>query len=126
MTENDVLTRNQRRVLAALLASKSIGEAAGKCGLSERTISRYLEKPAFRAALAQAEGEMIDDAGRHLLAGQEKALATLEDLIAGAAKDADRRLAAIAWLDLLIRWREQRVLEKRITELEEKIYGRSE
>lgn len=117
------MPRNQARALAALLEHRSIKAAAEACGLNERTIRRYLEGPEFRRALARAESDTIDEAGRRLLGGQDAALDALEELITGADNDANRRLAAVAWLDFALRWRELKNIEQRLTELEGYIYG---
>jgi hypothetical protein len=120
MSQN-VLSRNQKRALAALLEFRTLAGAAGACGLATKTLSRYLDDPAFRAALAQAEGEMIDEAGRTLIKGQPNALKTLYDLMTGAENESTRRLAAVSWLDLCLRWRELGSIEQRITALEQEV-----
>ena len=121
MSENVTPGRNQRRALAALLASKTIAEAAAACRLSEKTLYRYLENPDFRQALTQAETGLIDETGRRLLTGQDKALEALEGIIK-SGKDTDRRLAAVAWLDLLLKWRQAETLEARVAALEASAY----
>jgi hypothetical protein len=122
MAKNVTLSRNQRRALAAILANRTITEAAQACGLSEKTLYRYCENPAFRAALSSAEMATIDQAGRILLDGQFSALATLNDIRRNGQRDSDRRLAAQAWMDLTLRWRELRNVEQRITDLEAALY----
>lgn len=122
MTDKDTLTRNQRRALAALLANRTVTAAAEVIGLRDRQIYRYLELPAFRAALAQAEAEQLNEAGRRLLAGQGRALDTLEEIIEDGAKDSDRRQAAATWLDFMFRYRDLAVLEQRLSELEQAVY----
>lgn len=124
MTDNDTLTRNQRRALAALLANRTVTAAAEAIGLRDRQIYRYLEIPAFRAALARAEAEQLSEAGRRLLAGQDQALDALEEIIQGlgGVKDSDRRQAAATWLDFMFRYRDLAVLEQRIAELEAVVY----
>ena len=124
MTENARLNRNHRRAIVALLQHKTILAASESIGLNERTLRRYLEDPAFRQALTQAESDTIDEAGRRLLSGQDQALDALEDLITEAEKDSDRRLAAQAWLDFALRWRELKNIEERLTELERLTYGK--
>lgn len=121
MTGNVTLTRNQRRALAAILANRTLADAAASCGLSEKTLYRYCEMPAFRQALTEAETATIDAAGRQLLDGQFEALETLNQIRQHGKKDSDRRLAAQAWMDLTLRWRELRNTEQRITALAEEI-----
>lgn len=123
MAGNDrVLTRTQKRVIAALLVEKTIAQAAQTAQVGEKTVYRYLANPTFRASLAQAENTTIDEAGRRLLSGQEQALNTLEEVIR-EGKDSDRRLAAQAWLDLSLRWREMKTFDQRLGELEKAVFG---
>jgi len=122
MSEN-VLSRNQRRALAALLESRTITQAAEMCGLTTKTLSRYMEDPIFRAELARHEAELIDEAGRILISGQKSALSTLAHLMQHAEAESTRRLAAGTWLDLCLRWRDLKI-EERISALEEVVYGK--
>jgi hypothetical protein len=121
MSQNVPLNRNQKRAIRALLQHKTIGGAADAIGLNRRTITRYLEDPAFRHALTQAESDLIDEAGRRLISGQDEALDALQELISKAEKDSDRRLAAQAWLDFTLRWRELINVEERLTALQANI-----
>lgn len=121
MSKN-VLSRNQKRALAALLEHRTITAAAEACGLTTKTLSRYLDDPIFRAELSQAEAELIDEAGRTLIKGQPTALKTLYDLMTKAENESTRRLAAASWMDLCLRWRELGSIENRITELEKAVY----
>jgi hypothetical protein len=50
MTENS-LTRRQLQFVAALLESKSVSEAARRCGIGEKTGRRYLRSPAVEPVL---------------------------------------------------------------------------
>ena len=88
-----------------------------------RLRSGWLTDPDFRAALLKAETAAIDDTGRRLIAGQQKALDALDQLIDAADKDGDRRLAATAWLDFTLRLRELKNIETRLESLEEIIFG---
>lgn len=51
-----MLTANQRKALAALLASKSRVDAARVCGLSTKTLQGYEKLPEFAEALEKAAG----------------------------------------------------------------------
>src|SRR5512136_621320 len=92
------LTPRKRRAIAELLTARNAQEAAVAARVGYRTILRWLENPEFRAALIQAEGNVLDSATRRLLAGQAKALATLEALIENSRSDYVKRQAAIDWL----------------------------
>ena len=117
-----VLSRNQRRALAALLEHRTITAAAEATGLATKTLSRYMRDPVFKTELAAAESELIDDAGRTLISGQMMALQTLVDLMKNAEAEATRRLAAATWMDLCLRWRDLKI-DSRLANLERDYYG---
>lgn len=65
----------------------------------------------------------MDHAGRVLVAGQAQALAVLADVMSDPnARPGDRRAAAVAWLDLVLKWREMRTTEQRLADLEAAVY----
>jgi hypothetical protein len=119
----NVLSRNQRRALAALLDSRTIIQAAEACGLTTKTLSRYLADPVFRSKLAERESELIDQAGRTLVSGQLAALQTLYNLMQKGRSESTRRMAAATWMDLCLRWRDLKI-EQRISDLEVEVYGK--
>ena len=116
------LTRNQVRAIAALIEHRSITAAADAIGITDRTIYRYLEDASFRQELTKAEKGLIDSAGIRLLGGQDKALQALEDLIA-SNNLTNKRLAAVTWLNYVLKWRELRNVEDRLAELERRVFG---
>lgn len=125
MAQSDSLTRKQRRAIACLLMARTVADAATQAKVSSRTLYRWLLNPNFRQALTGLETETIDEAGRRLLAGQGLALDTLNTLMTNAQKENDKRLAAAAWLDFCLRWRELRNVEERLLALEEAVmYGK--
>ena len=120
MTAQELTTR-QRAAIAALLAAPSVLAAAHNAGVGARTLYRWLEDPTFRKALQEAEDLAIDAASRRLLSGQSQALDTLGELMTSATSEQVRRQAARDWLDLWLKVRELRDMEKRITELEDRL-----
>lgn len=60
MTTED-LNRNQQLALDALLDAASVAEAARACGLSDRTLWRYLRDPAFADALKRRRAEAVQE-----------------------------------------------------------------
>ena len=70
MTEN-VLTRNQRKALVALLENITISDAAEACGLSEKTIHRYLTDQEFRKVMLEVESGLIEAAGQNFTSGSD-------------------------------------------------------
>ena len=119
MAEFVRLKGKQNRAIAALLAHRTIEEAAKGIGISSRTIYRWLESNEFRQALLQAEGRVVDEAARRLIGDKDVALDTLAELMESAESESVRRQAASNWLEQLIRIRELRNIEKRLSALEE-------
>jgi hypothetical protein len=119
MSEIIRLKRNQAKALAAILAHKTIGEAADACGLSTKTLQRYMADENFKAALNAGEGERIDQATRQLLILQAPAVATMARTMGDqTASPAVRLRAAQLVLDYLIKLRELRSVEERLVALE--------
>lgn len=117
MTEIDRLTTRQQAAISALLTAPTITAAAETIGAGEKTIRRWLAEPAFRSALADAEGALIDGAVRRLLALQADALDALGDVLA-TGTPAQRLRAASIVLDSMMRLRELRTIEYRLAALE--------
>ncbi len=116
------LTPGQKRAIEALLNTKSVREAAEAAELGERTIFRYLGDPFFRQQLSSAEGDLIDQATRRLLALQGAALDTFEGVLASEEASASVKLrAAQSVLDSLLKLRELRNIEARLVALESAI-----
>jgi len=120
MQEKNKLNGNQRKAIAALLAYKTIGEAAQACGLNPSTIHRYFQDPAFMAALRAAEEAVLGNTTRRLLAMATKGLDGLESVLddPGQRGAGNKRLAAVAILDHLVKLREYHDFEQRLTALE--------
>ena len=116
------LSANKKRAIRALLEQKTITAAADQVGITRKTIYEYLRDPIFRAELQNAESGLIDGAGVRLLGGQEKALDTLEGLM-DDDDPTNKRLAAVAWLNFALKWRELRNIEERLTALEAALNG---
>ncbi|MFM8320970.1 MAG: transposase family protein [Chloroflexota bacterium] len=116
------LTPRQQRTIAALLQARNVSDAARMAGVGERTLYRWMGDPLFRAALASAEGDAIDQATRRLVGLQDGAIdllqAMLEDPTAAAAV---RLRAAQSVLDYLLKLRELRDVEARLAALEKAV-----
>ncbi len=126
MSENGLtngLTHKQRKAITALLATQTIGEAAKLAGVSERTLTRWLAKPEFRAALAGACQDAFSGVGRRLIAGRDVALDTLFRLMQGADSENVQRQAAVNWYDVLHKVKTLEDFEQRIAALERQIEG---
>jgi hypothetical protein len=91
--------RLQERVIAALLSEPTQAAAATAAGVSEATLSRWLQDPAFRAAYDQARRDVLQTAVDRLQAATGDAVETLVTVAKTGAKDSDRVKAAALILD---------------------------
>ncbi|MDQ5827009.1 MAG: hypothetical protein M3441_22805 [Chloroflexota bacterium] len=106
----------KRKALQALLVSRTIAEAADKCGMHRNTIHRYLaEDEEFARAYREARETMMAEAVTSL----RQSGASAAGVLANSLEDEDvnvRLRAARTILDQLFRGVEQ---ERRIRETEE-------
>jgi hypothetical protein len=116
------LTTRQRRAIAALLAARDVKAAAELAHVGYRTILRWLDMPAFKAALLAAEGNALDGATRQLVALADSAIKVITWTMDNKEHPPAVRLrAAQAVLDYLLRLRELRNVEERLSALEEAV-----
>lgn len=123
MAENatlQALTPRQRRALESLLASGDVTEAARAANVARQTVHKWLQRPAFRAALDKAEADKLHGLQSALVRLGDKATSAL-----GAELDGDSPMAAGARvraadivLSHLLKMRELVTLEDRIAALE--------
>ena len=73
----------------ALLAGRTPAEAGRQAGASRRTVYRWMQEPAFRAALAEAQAELREAVSARLMAVADDAVLCIEWRI----KEGDGRLA---------------------------------
>lgn len=116
------ITTKQQKAIAALLSERTLGAAAKRAGIGERTLYNWLTDPVFRAALRSAESAMLETVTRRLSAGQSLALDALETLITKAKHESTRRQAAVDWLNLSLKFIDTLDIDERLTALEAKIY----
>jgi len=70
------------QAILALLSEKSIGAAAGKCGVNEKTLRRWLAgDEAFKTAYSDARQATLDAGMGRIQAFTARAVDTLEDLL---------------------------------------------
>jgi hypothetical protein len=119
------LTPRKRRAIAALLTERDIKSAALAAKVGARSLYRWLDDPAFRAALAKEERATIDGITRRLVDGQGEALDTIDLVRRAAAKPSDRLRAAQAWVDYVLKYKNLDI-EARVIELEKAVlYGKT-
>jgi len=116
------ITAQQTRAIEILLTSRSIQQASEICGLAYKTLRRWLSDPTFKAALIQREGETLDAATRRLAGLGNDAIDVMARIMASGENETTRLRAAQAVLDNLLRLRELRGVEERLTALEAAVY----
>ena len=122
MAKNGELTAKQKRMIAAMLASKTIGEACENAGVGRTTLTRWLGQEQFIIALRQAQSEAITRAGSQLIAAQEVAIDTLRELAERARHESVKRAACNDLLAYSLKFVDQFDIVARIEALEKAIY----
>ena len=86
---------NKEQALAALLTSTSMREAAGKCGLSERTLNEYVRTdPEFKKAYTAGRREIVRTAASEMQEAYLLAVNTLKEIAANKEHSAGVRIQA--------------------------------
>jgi phage terminase small subunit len=115
----DALTTKQRKAVEALLMTGEVTAAAKDVGVHRDTLHRWMNQPAFLAAVRDAEARALDDLSRLLVRLGRTAAATLAKAMNDpAAPYATRVTAANASLSRLLQLRELATLEARVRALE--------
>lgn len=127
MADSGVLSPKQTAAIAALMVSRNLREAARKAEVSERTLYRWVKRDDFRAALHDAEAELLGATSRVLLSGTHAAVGVMAGVMSDEKQPAGVRLrAATNWLDQARGWYETHTLEERLDDLEGVVYGGQE
>ncbi len=71
------LTRKAEQAIAALLEHPTIAEAAKACGISERSLWRWLQRDDFQKRYRAAQRAVVDSAISELQAATKEAVTTL-------------------------------------------------
>lgn len=122
-TINGQLSPRQYRAVESLLNSRSVQHAADTCGMGYKTLLRWMQDPQFKAALMVAEGESLDGAVRRLAGLGNTAITILADVMSNGESELLRLRAAQSVLDNLLKLRELRSVEERISRLEVLVHG---
>jgi lambda repressor-like predicted transcriptional regulator len=118
------VTHKQRKAIAALLATPTVRAAAKQAGVSEKTLYQWLSEPAFKRALQDAQTALLEETMRHLSAGAGLAVDTLRQLAQSGEHESTRLRAAVAWLELVIKYKDVLDVEARLEALESAVFGR--
>ncbi len=114
------LSAKQETAVAALLTEATIGGAAAKVGVTERTLHRWLDDPDFAEAYRAARREAVQQAISRLQQVSTHAVTVLLSLMADQTVAPGVRLwAAEKVLDLALRTVELEDLQQRIEALEQ-------
>jgi hypothetical protein len=98
-----VLTSKQQALLAAVLTEPTYAAAAIKAGVSQTTLYRWMNLPAFRWAYRQARRELVEFAIGRIQSATGQAVETLLAVARDGRRDSDRVRAAVALLHLALR-----------------------
>jgi phage terminase small subunit len=121
MSQNDTknLTPNQRKALDALLSTTTVSKAALACGLSERTLWRYLADDTFKTALRDRQDATIKATTAALVGLSGEAIQALHDLLIDTeTPSAVKARVALGWLDHTRKTVELDDLAQRVADLE--------
>jgi hypothetical protein len=106
------------RLIELLARGESQANAARQTGLSDRTIRRRLDDPAFRQQVDEFRAQMLESASGRLADLLDQALDTLADLMTHSGPPAVRLQAAKCVFESALKYREAASLEQRLLALE--------
>ncbi len=117
------LSANQLDAVTLLVSGMTYAEAAGRLGVSERTVRRYMADPAFKEALAILREQVSQMASNMLIARMANAVAVLVEIMQNPPErhGALRMNAATKILDYAFKVRNQDAAEGRLKRLEEAV-----
>jgi hypothetical protein len=119
------LGHRQEAAIASLLAQPNLTAAASSCGISERTLRRWLTNKAFASRYEKERGKLfigiVDLLKSECACAVQVLVAIAND---GKSPAASRVSAASRIIELTLKTGEMQILEKRIAELEELAKGR--
>lgn len=115
------LTVREQRFVEGILAGLSIQAAAEQAGISRKTAFRWMRRETVRQAIQEGKRERWSSLEHKLQQYADQALNVVVEIMNGNAGAATRLRAAIAILDLVIKVSEYTELERRVTELENRL-----
>jgi hypothetical protein len=112
--------RRKELAIAALLATPTLAEAAQVCGVSERTLRRWLHDETFAGRYRQERTRMLESTVNLLRQKSVAAVETLAEVANDKEASASARVsAARSVVELAIKGAELQDLEARIDDLEQ-------
>jgi hypothetical protein len=119
LRSNSKLTRKQEEAIVALLAQRSIEEAARVAGIGARTLYRWMEDPEFDAAYRKTRRTAFRQSVARLQQASSAAVSTLLKVMVDPTTPAATKVrAADSILDHSAKAIEIEDIEARVSELE--------
>ncbi|MBC2713532.1 MAG: hypothetical protein HGJ94_21800 [Desulfosarcina sp.] len=116
------LSRNQERVIVALLNHTSVAKASGAAGIGEVTIYRWLKDDGFNSAYRDARRQVVQQGIVQIQKSIAAAVTTLTGIMEDQEAPASSRVsAAKTILEIGIKATEFEALEEKVDELEKMI-----
>jgi hypothetical protein len=112
-------SRKAQAAIGALLESSSLPEASEKCGVSPRTLRRWLANPEFEKAYGEARSRLLENAINCLRVKSLEASNVLVSISNDREAPAAVRVSAARAIISLAIGSEVLELEERLSELEE-------
>ena len=113
---------NQKHALEALLTNPTIEAAARACGLSGRTLHRYLGDETFKTELRKRQDEVVTAVTAALAGLTGEAVEALHNLLADSeCSDSVKARVALGWLSERRKAIELDDLSQQVAALEERI-----
>jgi hypothetical protein len=121
------LPPRQERALHALLTTSTQKEAALAAGVSETTLWRYMDDPAFQRCLREVQRHTFTYGVIGIQRDMDEAVSVIREIMTSvAAPHAARLSAAKSFIDYSARFLEIGDLKKRMDELEDLFRARQE
>jgi hypothetical protein len=117
------LTRRQILLISELVKGGEIQAACLRAGVSRGSYHQWQKLPEFRAALREAELELLDGITRQLSGLAATAILALADGCASTEATPHRLRAAELILTQALRFREAGEIEERLTALESEVHS---
>ena len=112
--------RRSEEVIAALMAGRSMRQAAQDCGIGYRTLKEWFASPWFRAEYGAAKQQLLDATINQLRSIGSEAVSGLYDVVTNVANPPAARVsAARAILEVLLRAMEVQDISERLARLED-------
>ena len=118
------LSLNKQKAIAALISEPSIPKAAKVVGVGEKTLWRWLKDENFKKEYQASRNQIVIQVFAQVQAGLTEAVNTLREVMKNKKAPASSRVsAAKTMLDIGVKSIDVEDLEKRISEIEERING---